>query len=176
MRSKTLGLLAAVSLILGIAIACSKQQNETVSYENEVKNALTQSELTDVKVSEDKDKNTITLSGSVHSEQAKQDAGRISQEAARNRTVVNEISVQPVGAESEAKEVASNTDDAIEKNYKAALTARGLNKQEINYNAKNGVLVLTGSVKSNPQRQEAQKLAQAVPNVQQVVNQIEVKR
>ena len=176
MRNKTLGLLAIVSLALGIAIACSKQSSHSVAYEDEVKNALTQAELTDVKVSEDKDKNTITLSGSVHSEQAKEDAGRISQQAAGSRTIVNEVSVQPVGAESEAKTVANNTDDAIEKNYKAALTAHGLAKQDINYDAKNGVLVLAGSVKSPPQRQEAQKIAQAVPNVQQVVNQIEVKR
>ena len=69
-----------------------------------------------------------------------------------------------------------NSDEAIEKNYKAVLIAQGLDKQRINYDAKNGVLKLAGSVQSVPQRTEAEKLAQSVPNVQQVVNQIEIKR
>jgi osmotically-inducible protein OsmY len=174
MRTKTLGLLAVISLVIGMA--CTKTQTARASYEDEVKNALKQAELTDVTVSEDKDKNTITLGGTVHSGDAKEQAARISQSAAGSRMVVNEISVQPVGAESEAKDVAKNTDDAIEKNYKASLIAQGLDKQSIDYKADNGVLTLTGSVKSVPQKQEAQKLAQSVPNVQQVVNQLEVKR
>jgi hyperosmotically inducible protein len=35
--------------------------------------------------------------------------------------------------------------------------------------------VLTGSVKTSAQKAEAEKLAKQVPNVQQVVNEIEVK-
>jgi osmotically-inducible protein OsmY len=72
--------------------------------------------------------------------------------------------------------MASNLDDAIEKNYKAVLIAKGLDKQHIRFDAKNGVLTLKGSVKSAPQRDEAQELAQAVPNVHQVLNQLDVKR
>ena len=75
-----------------------------------------------------------------------------------------------MGAESEANDIASNTDSAIEKNYKAVLIAKGLDQQHIRFDAKNGVLTLKGSVRSVPQRQEAQQLAQAVPNVQQVLN------
>jgi len=36
------------------------------------------------------------------------------------------------------------------------------------------VLVLTGSVKNAEQREQAGKLAEKVPNVRQVVNQLEV--
>ena len=174
MRTKSLGILAVISLMIGMA--CSKTQTANPSYEDAVKNALKQAELTDVSVNEDKDKNTITLGGSVHSENARDEATRISKAAAGSRMVVNEISVQPVGAESRAKDVAKNTDDGIENNYKASLIAQGLDKQDIDYKADNGVLTLKGSVKSAPQKKEAQKLAQAVPNVQQVVNQLEVKR
>jgi len=39
----------------------------------------------------------------------------------------------------------------------------------------NGVVVLSGSVKTEADKLEAQKLAKAVPNVQQVVNEIDVK-
>jgi hyperosmotically inducible protein len=90
--------------------------------------------------------------------------------------VVNQVSVQPVGAESDAKSIASNVDEAIEKNYKAALISTGLEKQDIDFKAKNGVLILKGSVKTVAQRQEAQSAAARVPNVQQVLNQINVKR
>ena len=81
-----------------------------------------------------------------------------------------------MGVQSEAKDISSNLDGAIEKNYKAALIAKGLDKEHIRFNARNGVLTLKGSVASAPERQEAQQLAQAVPNVQQVLNQIDVKR
>jgi osmotically-inducible protein OsmY len=145
-------------------------------YKDTVKKALEQAELTDVSVAEDRDKNTVTLGGTVHSDDAKTKAGDVAKTAAGNRIVVNEVSVQPVGAEADAKSIASNLDDGIEKNYKAGLISTGLDKQRISFNAKNGVLVLKGSVKTVPQRQQAQQVASSVPNVQQVLNQIDVKR
>ena len=96
--------------------------------------------------------------------------------AANTRIIANEISVQPVGLEAEAKNIASNLDDAIEKNYKAALISSRLDKQHISFKAKNGALTLMGSVQNANERQQAQKLAAGIPNVQQVVNQIEVRR
>jgi hypothetical protein len=78
--------------------------------------------------------------------------------AANTRIIANEISIQPVGSESEAKDVASNLDDAIEKNYKAALISSGLEKQHVRFKAKNGVLTLTGGVPNANQRQHAEKL------------------
>ena len=79
--------------------------------------------------------------------------------AANTRIIANEISAQPVGAESEAKDVASNLDDAIEKNYKATPISSGLDKQRIRSKAKNGVPTLTGTVKNANERQQADKLA-----------------
>ncbi len=52
---------------------------------------------------------------------------------------------------------------------------KNLDDQSISYDAKNGTLVLKGSVKTDSQKSEAQKLAKAVPNVKEVVNEIEVK-
>jgi len=91
------------------------------------------------------------------------------------RIVANEVSVQPVGDESAAKNMASDLDDGIEKTYKAALISKGLDKQYIRFDAKNGVLTLKGSVKTPTQRAAAQQLAQTVPNVQQVLNEIDVR-
>jgi osmotically-inducible protein OsmY len=157
-----------------LSVACSHRDN--VSYKDDVKKALDQAELKDVTVSEDKDKNTITLGGTVHSDEAKAKAGDVAKAAANIRIIANEISVQPVGSGSEAKDVTSNLDDAIEKNYKAGLIASGLDKQHIRFKAKNGVLTLTGTVKNANERQQAEKLAAGIPHTQQVLNQIEVRR
>jgi osmotically-inducible protein OsmY len=169
-RITTLFLLASALLMM----ACSHRDN--VSYKDDVKKALEQAELKDVTVSEDQDKNTITLRGTVHSDEAKAKAADVAKATANTRIIADEISVQPVGSESEAKDVASNLDDAIEKNYKAALISSGLEKQHVRFKAKNGVLTLTGSVKNANERRQADKLATGIPNVQQVVNQLEVTR
>lgn len=171
-------LVLLVSLLaLGINVGASAQMlGKGHSESAAVKKALEQADLKDVNVSDDTSKNTITLSGTLHSEQAKDNAGRIAQSAAPGRQIANEISVQPVGHESQARKVSSNVDDGIEDNYKAQLAGTGLDKESIHYKVKNGVLTLTGSVKSNEQRHEAAQLASKVPNVRQVVNQLEVRR
>ena len=81
--------------------------------------------------------------------------------------------MQPAGAEGQAKSVASSLDSGIEDNFKAALKEnKNLDDQSIDYSAKNGTLVLKGSVKTAAQKKEAEHLAKKVPNVQQVVNEI----
>ena len=170
-------LLAASCFALLMSIAASGQLlGKGHSEADAVKNALKQADLKDVTVSDDADKNTITLGGTLHSEEAKQRAAEVAKSAAGNRQIANEISVQPLGEESNARSIASNRDDAIEDNYKAELLSRHLDKESIHYKAKNGVLVLTGSVKNPQQKEEAYELARKVPNVRQVVNQIEVRR
>jgi osmotically-inducible protein OsmY len=168
-------ILATLALALGLGVGCSSKSTDSVSYSDSVKKSLEQAELTDVSVKEDRDKNTVTLGGTVHSEEAKAQAAEVAKAAAGSRMVVNEVSVQPVGEESAAKSVASNEDSAIEKNYKAALISNGLDKQDIDYSAKNGVLTLKGHVKTTYMREEAQQVASNVPKVQQVLNQIDVK-
>ena len=169
-------------LLMGIACSSDPRANNTdntpndVSYKDAAKNALEQADLKDVTVDEDRDKNTITLGGTVHSENAKQQAAEVAKAAAGNRIIANEVTVRPVGTESEAKTISSNLDSGIEKNFKAALVSRGLDKQHIRFDAKNGVLTLKGRVDSLEQRQEAQQVAASVPNVRQVLNEIEVKR
>jgi len=172
---KTL-LLPFLALTLVLSTASCTQRAKNVSYKDGVKKALEQADYKDVTVDEDSNKNTITLGGKLHSENAKQQASEVAQSASGGRTIVNQISVEPVGVESEARKIESNTDDAIEKNYKAQLIAKGLDKQDIRFDAKNGVLTLKGSVKDVRQREVAEQVASSVPNVAQVVNQIEVSR
>ena len=160
-------------LVLIAGLGCARRDN--ASYKDQVKKALEQADLTDVTVREDADKNTITLGGKVHSENAKQQASQVSQAAAGNRIVANEVSVEPVGEESAAKKIESNTDDAIEKNYKAALISKGLDNDHIRFKSKNGVLTLNGTVNTTQKRQDAQQIAANIPNVAQVVNEIQVR-
>jgi hyperosmotically inducible periplasmic protein len=165
---------AVIALLLA-TLACSSRTNNA-TYKDSVQNALEQADLKGVTVGEDADKNTITLGGKLHSEDAKQQAAQVAQSVAGNRVIANEISVEPVGSESAARKIESNVDDAIEKNYKAAIISKGLDKQDIRFDSKNGVLTLKGKVKSMQQRQVAEQVASNVPEVAQVVNEIEVKR
>jgi hyperosmotically inducible protein len=45
----------------------------------------------------------------------------------------------------------------------------------VKYEVKSGVVTLTGEVNSENKRTRAEKIATAVPNVQQVVNDLQVK-
>ena len=169
MKMKSIATLVLVTLT---SVACSHK----VSYKEQVERALEQAELQEVAVSEDIDKNTITLDGTLHSAEAKNKAGAIAKAVAGMRIIANEISVEPVGSEAQARDTAANVDDGIEKNYKAALIPTDLNYQHIKFKATNGVLTLTGTVHNPAQRQYAENLAAKIPNVQQVLNQIDVKR
>jgi hyperosmotically inducible protein len=141
-----------------------------------VTSALSSSNLSNVSVSQDQDKGVITLTGDVASADQKSQAENIARQAAPDYTIADEIGVRPAGAESQAKAVDSNLDSAIEDNFKASLKANAnLDDQSIDYSAKNGTLMLKGTVKTAAQKAEAGKLAKEVPNVQQVVNEIEVK-
>ena len=175
MRRRLVLLTSAMALVLGIA-AFGQNLGRNRSEADAVKKALEQADLKDVTVSDHAEKNTITLGGTVHSEAAKARAGNVAKAAAGNRQIANEISVEPVGNESRARQVASNLDRGIEDDYKAALLSHSLDNLSIHYKAKNGVLTLTGDVKTAEQRQEATELAKKVPNVRQVVNQLEVRR
>jgi osmotically-inducible protein OsmY len=44
----------------------------------------------------------------------------------------------------------------------------------VKYGVKNGVATLTGQVNSQSKRAEAERVAASVPNVQQVVNELQV--
>jgi hyperosmotically inducible periplasmic protein len=173
-RSTVLAVIALAGMMV-VGAACNKSANSN-NYKDSVKTALEQADLKDVTVTENADKNTITLGGTLHSDDAKTRAGNVAQANAGPRIIANEISVEPAGNEGAARKIESNVDDGIESNFKAELISKGLDKQHIRYDAKNGVLTLKGSVKSTTQRQQAQELAKNTPNVEQVVNEIQVQR
>ena len=158
-----------------VLVGCNKNAPHA-DVKDAVNNILTSNNLGVVSVSQDREKGVITLTGDVESEDKKKLAESVAKQAAPDYAISNQIGVRPAGAESQAKAVDSSLDSGIEDNYKAALKAhKHLDDQSISYSAKNGTLVLKGSVKTHAQRIEANKLAQAVPHVKEVVNEIEVK-
>ncbi len=164
------------ALILGSAMLITGCQNKTHPDEKDaVTNALKNNNLGSVSVSQDRDKGVITLTGDVASANDKGQAESLVKQAAPDYTVANEIGVRPP-EEANAGSVASNLDSAIEDNFKAAIKAHeNLDDQSIHASAKNGTLKITGSVKTAAQKKEVGTLAKQVPNVQQVVNELEVK-
>jgi hyperosmotically inducible protein len=163
--------LTIASLIL--ALGCSQSQ-KSPDVKADVEKALNQAGLSNVSVSQDRDKGVITLSGDVPTDADKQKAETVAKSMAGSFVISNQIGVRPPGSESEAKKVDSSMDTAIEKNFEALLVAKRLNKN-IKYSAKNGVLTLNGEVKSMNQRHEVEQLAASVPNVKEVVNELQIK-
>ena len=162
-------------LVLGGALViggCNK------SYPDEkpaVDQALSGNDFGTVGVSQDRDKGVITLRGNVGLPGDKDRAEKIAQRAAPDYTIANEIGVRPENVPGAAGADAK-LDSAIEDNFKAAIKGHeNLNDQSISGSAKNGTLVIKGSVKTPQQRSEAENLGKQVPNVQQVVNELKVK-
>jgi osmotically-inducible protein OsmY len=126
-----------------------------------------------VSVSQDRDKGVVTLAGKVATDDEKARAESIARSVAGSEVVSNEIGVRPNGEESTAKKVDSDLDSGIDKNLDAVLIQHKL-KRDVKYDVTNGVVTLKGDVRSQAQRDSVEKLAGQVPNVKQVVNQLEV--
>ena len=80
----------------------------------------------------------------------------------------------PVGVEKEAKTVNSDLDKGIENNLDAVLIQNKMH-DNVKYEVKNAVVTLTGEVNSQYKRDAAERVATRVPNVKQVVNDLQVK-
>ena len=163
------------ALLLCVAIGCTSNKANTPDVKDQISKALANAGYKDVKVATNNDKQLVTLTGDVKTQEDKDKAEEITKSAATGFVVSNEIGVRPEGVESEAKKIDSNVDDAIEKDFKAVIIAHRLEKQHIRFDAKNGVLTLKGDVDTPSQRAQVEKLAASVPNVQQVVNELDVK-
>jgi hyperosmotically inducible periplasmic protein len=175
MKTKFLSLGLACALFLGLA-ACSNTNKNTAKLDGDkVEDQLKQAGYNDVNVKVDNDKAVVTLDGKVKSAEDKDKVEQIAKSSAPNFVVANELSVQPEGMEGQAKDVASNTDDAIKSEWKALEAKMKLENQHIDSDVKNGVLTLKGDVDTPAQRAAIEKAAAKIPHVEQVVNELQVK-
>jgi len=161
-------------LAIGSLVGCSRTSKLSPGVSDIIRKSLDQAGLKAVSVTQDRDKGVVTLSGSVASDADKAQAESIATSIATGQVVSNQIAVVPPGAEVEAKAVNSDLDAGIEKNLDAALIQNKLHKG-VKYEVKNGVVTLTGEVSSQSKRAQVEKVASTVPNVQQVVNELQVK-
>lgn len=171
-----LALCAATALLGGTFTIAGCHNNASHPDEKDaVTNSLKNNQLSDVSISQDRDKGVMTLTGNVDSDTKKGQAETLARQAAPDYTVANEIGVRPPDA-SNAGAVASNEDKAIEDNFKAEIKAnKALDDQSIHADAKNGTLKITGSVKTATQKKEVSSLAKKIQHVKEVVNELDVK-
>jgi osmotically-inducible protein OsmY len=165
-------LLALVAL--GAVSGCSNTSTQAPDVSGSIRTSLDQAGLKDVSVTQDRDKSVVTLGGHVVANGEKAQAESIARSMAGIQVVANQIAVVPRGAESDAKRMNSDFDKGIEGNLDAVLIQDQLH-DSVKYAVKNSVVTLTGNVDSQSKRAQAEEVATTVPNVQQVVNELQVK-
>jgi len=164
------GALAAALLFAG----CSNEAQKSPDVASDIRKNLDQAGLRDVSVSQDRDKGVVTLTGTTQSDDDKARAESIARSIAPSQVVSDQIAVRPAGEETIAKKVDSDLDKGIEKNFDAVLVRQKLDS-DVKYDVKNGVITLKGEVNSQSRRAAVERMAKNVPNVKQVVNELEVK-
>jgi hyperosmotically inducible protein len=158
---------------VGILAGCS-QTVKPPDVALNIRGALDQAGFKKITVKQDRDKGVVTLGGQVGADVDKAQAEALAKSLAGTEVVADEIAVLPVGAESDSRTMNADLDKGIEQNLDAALIQSKLRKG-VKYAVKSGVVTLTGEVDSQGKRRDVAKVAGAVPNVQQVVNELQVK-
>ena len=174
MKTTKLLVILLTLLAIGTVVGCSRFSAKSPDVANNIRKALDQAGLKDVSVSQDRDKGIVTLGGQVATGDQKAQAESLAKSFAGTEVVADQIAVIPVGQEKEAKAMNSDLDQAIEKNLDAALIQNRMH-DNVKYSVKSGVVTLTGEVNSQDKRALVEKVAIGVPNVQQVVNNLQVK-
>jgi hyperosmotically inducible protein len=159
---------------IGGLSGCSGTATKSPDIADNIRKSLDQAGFKDVTVSQDRDKGIVTLSGPVASDNDKLQAESLAKSLAGAQVVANQIVVLPTGMEKNAKTVNSDLDQGIEKNLDAALIQNKMH-DDVKYKVKSGVVTLTGEVNSQNKRDQADQVATKVPNVKQVVNDLQVK-
>jgi len=167
-------LVLAVVVVAGTLAGCSRTSAKTPDLVNTIRASLDKAGYKDVSVSQDREKGVVTLGGHVAADGDKSQAESIARSMAGDQVVSDQIAVIPPGAESDARTMNSDLDKGIASNLDAALINAKLH-DSVKYAVMNHVVTLTGDVDSQSARDQAQMVASAVPNVQQVVNELQVK-
>jgi len=173
---KTLKVCLTLLLLLAVGslVGCSKTSTKSSDVSDSIRKSLDQAGFKDVSITQDRDKGVVTLGGTVAADADKAQAEFIAKSIATGQVVANQIAVMPPGGERDAKTVNSDLDKGIDNNLHAAFIQNRLHKG-VKYDVKNGVVTLTGEVNSQSKRAQVEQGASSVPNVRQVVNELQVK-
>ena len=160
MKKHSLSVAGLALLALGILAGCSQTSAKSPEVSDNIRKSLDQAGLKDVSVKQDRDKGVVTLGGKVTGENDKSQAESLAKSLAPGQVVANQVN--------------SDLDDGIEKNLDAALIQNNMH-DDVKYAVKSNVVTLTGEVNSQSKRDQAGLVATNVPNVKQVVNDLQVK-
>jgi osmotically-inducible protein OsmY len=162
-----LGCLAAATLIA--TTACGPK---TPDYEKTADTALSSAALDKVDANYDNDAKTIHLTGTVDTENDRQRASDVVQKAVGDGAqVANEVTVA-----NKDEGIADDLDNGIETHLGNLVDQEAdLKDDSIDFDANNGVVTITGEVKSSAERDKVGDLARSQPGVKDVVNSLEVK-
>jgi osmotically-inducible protein OsmY len=174
MKTTKLLVISLTLFAIVAVVSCSRFSAKSPDVSGSIRKALDQAGLKDVSISQDRDNGIVTLGGQVSSDDQKAQAESLAKSIAGAQVVADQIVVLPAGAEREAKAMNSDLDQGIEKNLDAALIQSKMH-HNVKYSVKSGVVTLTGKVNSQDMRSLAEKVAAGVPNVRQVVNNLQVK-
>jgi osmotically-inducible protein OsmY len=162
-------------LAFGILSGCATNSTQSPDITADLRKALDQAGLQDVSTGQDRENHVVTLGGHVASAGDKQQAQAIATQLAGIQVVRNQIEILPVGGVKDTKAIDTDLDKGIERNLDAVLIQNQLH-DDVKYEVKNFVVTLTGDVRSETLRRQAEQIATTVPNVQQVVNELQIKK
>jgi hyperosmotically inducible protein len=166
--------LGAVTIVIAGMLAGCSSTTKSPAVADTIRKSLDQAGYKDVSVSQDRTAGVVKLTGHVPMDNDKAEAEQMAKSLAMGQVVADEIVVLPPGAAGEAKAIVSDVDSAIGKLVDAALIQNNLH-DAVKYSVKSGVVTLTGEVNSQQDRVMTQNLTAAVPNVQQIINELQVK-
>jgi hyperosmotically inducible protein len=159
--------------IMSVMMAGCSTSTQSPDVSRQIRSSLDDSGLKDVSVSQDRTKGVVTLTGNVLSDDDKSRAESIAKSNAPGQVVADEIAITPPGA-NEPRTVNADIDKAIGQDLDAQLIQNRLN-HDVSHAEKNGVVTLTGTVNSQGMRNHVAQIASAVPNVTEVVNEMQIK-
>lgn len=174
MKRNRNGWATAALLFASVLGGCTAQPELPPDVRGPISDAMTRAHFNDIKVSQDRNRGVVTLSGQVRSHSEKLEAETLARALAGTQVVANEIAVLPSGVEKDTKRLLGELDKGIESNLKAGLIQYNF-EDGVKYESRNGVVTLRGDVDSQMKRNQIQTLAAGLPNVQQVVNELQVK-
>jgi hyperosmotically inducible periplasmic protein len=174
MKTSQVFLTVLALLVAGIMAGCSTTAVKSPDVSSSIRKSLDDAGFKDVSVGQDRDKGVVTLGGQVATDNDKSQAEALAKSLAGAQVVADQITVVPLVGGKDAKAVNSDLDKGIEQNLDAALIQNHMH-ENVTYEVKSGVVTLSGEVNSEDKRTRAGQVASAVPNVQQVVNDLQVK-
>jgi hyperosmotically inducible protein len=171
-------LLCSSTLLSTTLVLSGCRSHQHPDYRMTVYNALDKNDIRSINVAQDRGAGTITLTGVVGSMERRQEAETIAKTAAPGYEIADKIQIHNTGLQDDidAAKQKAQLDSAIEDKFKAQLADEpSLKSEKIQYTAFHGTLTLKGTVRNIKERQQAEDLAKKVPDVQHVVNELQVR-